>query len=608
MKIIKTTFSAILGLLIFLPILTNAQEQTERFDQTYPFNSNGKISVSNINGSITVEAWDRNEIKLEAVKTADSRETLSMVDIKIDAKNDSFRVETDYDNLNNDEGNNNWRNGRSIRIEFRLTVPHGAYLDEIETVNGSVKVSNMTNFTKISAVNGGVKATNLRGTAKLSTVNGKTEADFDSLQATDKISLETVNGTVNLILPSDINATLKAGTVNGRIENDFGLPVKKGKYVGRNLYGRIGNGSAEIRLNAVNGTLSVKRKNDGKNVNPATNLLNMDDDGNVDFDNDVSRETAKSNREVAKANREAERELRNAEREMRDAERELRNIQPIIDDIVTDTIVEATGATTDMISGIVTDKMREQIARQREQLARLRNVSFTGVPNVSQKSESFNVKEKPKIKIVAADCAIVIRGWDKAEVKYVLTEFSTGGIEPGKIKAEQKGATININISGDEGKSDTYDGMRLEIYVPKKSDLKITTNGEIRVEGVSGEVDLKGGEGAINVRNSDGNLTMNTVDGRIRVIGFRGGLIAEAADGDVFLEGDFEKVSAKTLDGNVVLTIHSETGATLTADREIETENITLTADGDKKWRIGNGKAKYDLSTNDGKLIVRGMQ
>lgn len=148
---------------------TNAKQvvrldETERFEQTYPFTPNGRISVSNVNGPIVIEAWDRNEVRLEAVKTAETRDALQEVEIKIDARPDSLRVETDYDAMKR-RNNGNWRNSNNLQVSFRLSVPRGAVLDEIETVNGSVTVSNMANVTKISAVNGEVRATNLRGTA-----------------------------------------------------------------------------------------------------------------------------------------------------------------------------------------------------------------------------------------------------------------------------------------------------------------------------------------------------------------------------------------------------------------------------------------------------------
>ncbi|MBA4183725.1 MAG: DUF4097 family beta strand repeat protein, partial [Acidobacteria bacterium] len=262
------------------------QDETEKFTQTYPLNANGKVSVSNVNGSIAVETWDRNEVKLEYVKTADSRERLSEVQIRIEARQDSFSVETDFEQWKRNDGK--WKKNNRFDIQYRLIVPRNAILDEIETVNGSVSITGAGNVTKASAVNGEVRATNLRGTANLSTVNGTVEADFEALQAVSKISLETVNGTVNLTIPSDANATVKADTLNGNITNDFGLPVRKGEYVGRDLYGKIGSGDVQIRLNSVNGALSVKRKNDGRNVNPAINLLNLkreDDDEDWDDEN-----------------------------------------------------------------------------------------------------------------------------------------------------------------------------------------------------------------------------------------------------------------------------------------------------------------------------------
>src|SRR5437868_7899447 len=186
-----------------LPVLTETkaqQDETERFEQSYPLNANGRVAVSNVNGSITVESWEKNEVRLEAVKTADSKETLDEVQIKVESRPDSFSVETDYGNWQR-QNNGSWRN-RKVDVQFHLWVPRGAVLDEVETVNGSVTVSNFSNVTKISAVNGNVNAANLRGTANLSTVNGEVAADFDRLETGSKISLSTVNGRVNLTIPS----------------------------------------------------------------------------------------------------------------------------------------------------------------------------------------------------------------------------------------------------------------------------------------------------------------------------------------------------------------------------------------------------------------------
>ena len=261
------------------------QDETERIEKTFPLNPDGRVSVSNVNGSITVNAWDRNEVQLVAIKTADSRERLADVDIRIDARQDRITIETDYG-----DNRNTWRNGGKLNVDYQLSVPRGAVLNEIETVNGSVAVADFTNMTKVSAVNGTVRASNLRGTANLSTVNGEVAADFERLEPSSRITLSTVNGRVNLTIPSDSNATLKADSLNGNIANDFGLPVRKGQYVGRDMYGKLGSGDVQIKLDSVNGGLTIKRRNDGKALSPATNLLNQkSEDG--DWDDESSNDT-----------------------------------------------------------------------------------------------------------------------------------------------------------------------------------------------------------------------------------------------------------------------------------------------------------------------------
>src|SRR5262249_29165227 len=150
-----------------------------------------------------------------------------------------------------------WRHNGKLQVEFHVTAPRGAVLNEVETVNGSVSVSNFSNYTKISAVNGDVSAANLRGTANLSTVNGQLSADFDRLDTGSKVNLSTVNGTARVVIPSDSNATFKVDSLNGNITNDFGLPVRKGKYVGRDLYGKVGSGDVSIRMSSVNGALTI---------------------------------------------------------------------------------------------------------------------------------------------------------------------------------------------------------------------------------------------------------------------------------------------------------------------------------------------------------------
>jgi tRNA threonylcarbamoyladenosine modification (KEOPS) complex Pcc1 subunit len=589
-------------------------DETEKFEQSYPISANGRVSVSNVNGSIVVEAWDKNEVRLEATKIADSKEALADVEIKVDSRADSFSVEADYGSWKRDRGEKNWKNRGKLEVQFRLSVPRTAVLDEVETVNGSVTVSNFTNTTKISAVNGNVTASNLRGTANLSTVNGEVTADFDRLETGSRISLETVNGRVNLVIPSDANATLKAESLNGNITNDFGLPVRKGKYVGRDLYGRVGTGEVQIKLESVNGPLSVTRKNDGKSTNPATNLLKQkskDDDDDEDWDDDdeaASIKSTKINKEIAKAMKDAGKASAEG---MKVAQAELARIAPKMDKIR----VEGLEKLKDINAAEIQQKVEEGLALQNEALARIRTANWAaGAPYLEKKSNTFGVKGMPKVSIEAKDCGVKVRGWDRPEVKYVLTELAgRRSRTPVSITEDVTDSSVNLKVvnntraSGRDNFNSDADRVRLEIFVPKRSNLKITTNGEIRLEGVSGDIELNGVDEAINVRDVDGKLYLSSVDGEVRVIGFKGDLDSKTIDGDVYLEGDFSSITGTAVDGRYILTVPENQNADISANVETLTiENMrapSVVKEG--LWRFGSGGPKYTFKVTDGEILIR---
>jgi hypothetical protein len=587
-------------------------DETERFEQTYPLNANGRVSVSNVNGSIAVDTWDRNEVKFVAVKTADTKERLSEVEIRIDSKPDYFSVETDYGDWKRN-GNKGWKNNSRLEIEYTLTVPRNASLNEIETVNGSVKIVNAGgNVVKASAVNGEVRASNLRGAASLSSVNGIIEADFDQLQTGSRISLDTVNGTVNLTIPSDANATLRADSVNGVISNDFGLPVRKGKYVGRDLYGKVGTGEVQIRLNSVNGGLTIKRKNDGKNTNPAVNLLpqkseddeDWDDDDDDSDDDSMRSSSAKVNKEVAKA--------------AKDAQKEINKIEPQIAKATADAIKLSAESIKEVAKAFNSEEFKQKIqeaVKAEEAWTKMSEIGWiAGAPVIEKKSDSFTVKGNPKVTVDAMNCDVTVRGWDKNEVKYSVTKISrVRSNEPLNLKTANTDSSVNITVTNTDTPAykDLYNKdlsrVVVEVYVPKKSNLKIVTNREIRLEGVSGELDLSGSEGAINVRDSDGKLRVSSNCGKIRVIGFRGEVDAITNTGSVSLEGDFARISGTTAQGNFILTLPENANADIEANIEaISVENLPEPTElGEGKWRFGKGGAKYNFIVTDGQILVR---
>jgi DUF4097 and DUF4098 domain-containing protein YvlB len=260
---------------------------TEEFHQAYPFSAQGRIQIENINGAVHISGWDRNEIKVDAVKSAWSKERLDEAKIEVHADQNDFAIRTDYPdhdrsfNFGSDDERHN-----PASVEYTITVPRQARLDEIKLVNGRLDVKDVSGEVNASCVNGRIQISNLQGPAKLDTVNGELDATVDQLPSSE-LKLSSVNGKLRVTLPSDAKAELKASTVSGNISDDFGLPVTRHQYVGRSLHGQLAGGGTLVKLSNVNGAIEIRHASDNRPLSPVQNLeRERSRDGDNDKDDD----------------------------------------------------------------------------------------------------------------------------------------------------------------------------------------------------------------------------------------------------------------------------------------------------------------------------------
>ncbi len=248
---------------------------TEELHQTYALAPDGRIELDNINGAVHISSWDRNDVKLDAVKYADTKERLDEAKIEINATADLISIRTKYP-----EHDHNWNWGshnNPAGVEYTLTVPRTARLDEIKLINGSLDVTGVSGEVNASCINGRLEARDLSGRAHLETINGRLDARFTQLPG-NSVDLNSVNGSVELTIPSDSKATLEASTVSGGIENDFGLHVNHHQFVGHDLRGELGTGGTHINLENVNGRIEIHHAQDGRALSPVKDLSHQDKD------------------------------------------------------------------------------------------------------------------------------------------------------------------------------------------------------------------------------------------------------------------------------------------------------------------------------------------
>lgn len=217
------------------------------FHRTYSMPANGHVIVQNLYGDVSITAWDRDEVLVEAIKRSADPKRLDDAQIVVEPSSGGLSIRTRYSGADV---------GHLASVEYRITVPRAVSLDQIKLINGGLSISGVAGSVTASAVNGSIKAEKLGGHADLSTVNGRLSADFNHISAANAISLSSVNGPITLSIPSGAGATLNARNQSGGIESEFGQATRGDG--GQELHTRVNLGGADIQVHNVNGGISIR--------------------------------------------------------------------------------------------------------------------------------------------------------------------------------------------------------------------------------------------------------------------------------------------------------------------------------------------------------------
>ena len=259
------------------------------------------VEISNVQGSVEVTAWDRNEIELVAELESSKDE------LEFEATEKHVRIEVDrphghYDHDDEDDAN------------LTLHVPQGARLiidtvsadiaivgvkgeQSLESVSGTVETQAFDSPLKLSSVSGEVIATGHGGKAEVSTenvsgtttvtgirgnysgevvsgsinatiaaaerldvstVSGDIEIHAD-LSPTARVTMESVSGEVALMAKPPVNAEFSLESFSGMIKNCFGQTARKtSKYTpGKELDFTQGSGGARVEIQTLSGVASI---------------------------------------------------------------------------------------------------------------------------------------------------------------------------------------------------------------------------------------------------------------------------------------------------------------------------------------------------------------
>jgi DUF4097 and DUF4098 domain-containing protein YvlB len=285
--------------MIFMAALSvlAATAGADSVDQRRPAAADGRVSIENMNGTIKVIGWDKGEVWVkgslasEASLEFSSSERQTSIEIEVEGNPMAARSDLEV----------HVPAGSRVEIEgFRATIDvtgvtgaveaetvngsitHAGAAKEVElqSVNGSIEVTGAAGRIELEAVNGTVTVRNASGQLEASSVNGQLRVSGGSFEKASlesvaggvhfeaglgpraSLDVETVSGTVELILPAGIGADFMISSFSGEIENELGPEaVKKSRYTPqRELAFSAGGGGARIKVETLSGTIHIRKK------------------------------------------------------------------------------------------------------------------------------------------------------------------------------------------------------------------------------------------------------------------------------------------------------------------------------------------------------------
>lgn len=157
-------------------------------------------------------------------------------------------ADIEFDNINTDTLTINSFSGNA-----NIDTVKSSYIS-VNNVSGKSKLSNITSDQfELNCVSGDAEVEGNIDTIYLNSVSGDLDYSTYSL-STNLISINTVSGDTTITLPKNSGFNVYNSSVSGNIESGF-----KGNYIDDNYV--YGDGSTEMELNSVSGSISIQPAN-----------------------------------------------------------------------------------------------------------------------------------------------------------------------------------------------------------------------------------------------------------------------------------------------------------------------------------------------------------
>lgn len=238
--------------------------------------------------------------------------------------------------------------------------------------------------------------------------------------------------------------------------------------------------------------------------------------------------------------------------------------------------------------------------------------------------ETYPVSSSPEVSLYTADGNIEVYPSknNKVEVYYIarrrnkLLKLSKAELEKKfEFIVNHSKNKLEIKIKGRKrvhiGFINNPINVHLEVYTPTKTSCNLrSSDGDIVLEGLSGDQQLRTSDGDIMFARIKGDITGKTSDGNITFNNVSGSLDIASSDGDI--KGNVVKLKSslkiKTSDGNIRVAIPKKQGLDLDIRGEslrIPLENFSGKSTNKRiNGKLNGGGKLVQMRTSDGRITI----
>jgi len=242
---VRAGFFAI-GALLALTSLASIVAAQQQMSKRYPAGKNVRIELRNISGTIVVESWNKDEIRLSA--------TIELKGTHVTPKqiNDSLVVDVMSENRGK---------GDVGDINFKLQVPVNSSVD-LETRRGNISVANIRGGLVRAHVSseGDIELTNITASHVVAqNVIGNIFFDGEFSRG-GTYEFKSNKGDITIRIPGNSDFRLEAASPARRIAlNDFWNSNFKSQD-GRKMVGDVGDGRSSVSIINFSGQITFVRR------------------------------------------------------------------------------------------------------------------------------------------------------------------------------------------------------------------------------------------------------------------------------------------------------------------------------------------------------------